>query len=80
MWKWTHILYNAWKLERLCHKGHRIQLYTYIDLLPLADISDQPRQSEEPDQREEFGQPQDTQGSACVKNLETVAEILEQYF
>lgn len=70
-------IYNAWKHERLCHKDTYRPFGTYIDLLPLADVSYKPRKPKESDQRKEFGKAQDTQGPARVEDLEAVSEILE---
>jgi hypothetical protein len=43
---------------------------TYIDLLPLADVSDEPGEAEQPDEAEQLGKPEDPKGSASMQNLE----------
>lgn len=53
---------------------------TYVDFLPLADVSHQPGQPQQPHQGQQLGEAKDTQGPACVKDLETVTEILKQLF
>ena len=52
---------------------------THIDLLPLADISDEPGQSEEPDEAEQLGQPQDPEGAPGVQDLEAGETVLLEY-
>ena len=49
---------------------------THIDLLPLADVSDEPGEPEEPDEAEQLGEPEDPQGAAGVQDLETRESVL----
>lgn len=50
---------------------------TYIDLFPLGDVSDEPGESQQPDEGEELGEPEDPQSTACVQDLKRLTEILK---
>ncbi len=50
---------------------------TYVDLLPLRDVSDEPGEAEEPDEREELGQAEDAEGAAGVEDLEALGVFLK---
>jgi hypothetical protein len=39
---------------------------SYVDFLPLADVTDEPGQSQKADEAEKFGEPQDSERSARV--------------
>ena len=49
---------------------------TYVDLFPLADVSDEARQSQQPDEREELGEAQDAERTARVQDLEALRILL----
>ncbi len=51
---------------------------TYVDLLPLADVSDESGEPEEADEREELGQAEDPEGAAGVQDLEALGVLLRK--
>ena len=52
--------------------------FTYVDLLPLADVADEARQPQQPDEREELGEAQDAQRAARVQDLEALRVLLRK--
>ena len=50
---------------------------THVNLLPLADVSDEARQPEQPHEREELRQAQDPQRAARVQDLEALRVLLQ---
>ena len=42
---------------------------TYIYFLPLADVSDEPREAQQTDEAEQLGEAEDPQGPAHVEDL-----------
>ena len=55
---------------------YRLASDTYVNFFPLVDVADETRQSEEPDEGQQFGQAKDPQRSAGLQDLKAFAKVL----
>jgi hypothetical protein len=54
-----------------------ICVHSYVDFLPLADITDESRETQKSNEAEKFGEAQDSKRPAGVQDLEALAEVLQ---